>query len=128
MNLLLDTHLLLWFALLSPRLSRAACELIQNPRNLIYFSSVSIWEVAIKTSLGRADFNVDAARLQQQLLADGLVEISLTGRDSLGVAALPAIHRDLFDRVLIAQAETRGLTFVTADKIAAKYPGKILRV
>ena len=128
MILLLDTHIVLWFAELSPKLSGRVLALIRDPENTVYFSVVSVWEIAIKNALGRADFSVDASRLRERMLNDGLLELPLSGDHVLGVQALPRIHNDLFDRVLIAQAQVENFTLVTADKDAGKYPGLILKV
>lgn len=101
---------------------------MEDDGNTVYFSSVSIWEVVIKAGLGRPDFTVDPSQLRRQLLANGYLELALTGRDVLRVASMPPLHKDLFDRVLIAQAHIEELTFVTSDATAAAYPGAILKV
>ncbi|MEL6992833.1 MAG: type II toxin-antitoxin system VapC family toxin [Pseudomonadota bacterium] len=125
MNLLLDTHLLLWSAFASDRLSPAAREAIADPTNDLWFSAVSLWEVAIKRSLDRPDFQVEPGTLRAGLLANGYREQVLTGSHCLGQMQLSAIHRDPFDRILVAQAQGEGLTLLTADATVARYPGPV---
>ena len=89
------------------------------------FSAASIWEVAIKNGLGRADFSVDPRVLRRGLLEHGYVELPVTGAHAAAVDVLPDIHRDPFDRLLIAQAHAEGLTLLTADRVIGRYPGPI---
>jgi PIN domain nuclease of toxin-antitoxin system len=128
MRLLLDTHLLLWAAGEPRRLSRKARGLIADESNALFFSSASIWEVAIKGSLGRADFQVDAGQLLQGLLANGYEELAVSGRHAAQVAHLPPLHADPFDRMLVAQARAEGMTLLTADDQVAQYRMPIQRV
>lgn len=121
MKLLLDTHVLLWAAGDPTRLSRAARDLLGAPENQLVFSSVSIWEVSIKASLGRDDFRVDARRLWRMLLANGYQELSLTGEHAVVVEHLPWLHKDPFDRILIAQSRVESITLLTADQAVAEY-------
>ncbi|SFL93326.1 type II toxin-antitoxin system VapC family toxin [Methylobacterium pseudosasicola] len=125
MSYLLDTHILLWAAAGSDRLTSAARRLIDDPANTHVFSAASLWEVAIKSGLGRNDFQVDAQRLRKGLIDSGYVELPVTGAHAAAVAGLPPVHRDPFDRLLIAQAQVEGLEFVTADRILAQYGGPI---
>ncbi|MCJ2055305.1 type II toxin-antitoxin system VapC family toxin [Methylobacterium sp. J-048] len=125
MSYLLDTHILLWAAAGSDRLTSEARRLIEEPANTLVFSAASLWEVAIKNGLGRADFQVDAKRLRIGLLDNGYVELPVTGAHAAAVAGLPPIHRDPFDRLLIAQAQVEGLEFIAADRIIAQYGGPI---
>jgi len=125
MRLLLDTHILLWGAFEPERLSRAASSLIESPDNEISFSALSLWEIAIKTSRGRADFRVDAGVLRRGLFDNGYAEIAVTGAHAAALASLPPIHKDPFDRMLVAQAMIEGLTLLTADPAIAKYPGPV---
>jgi PIN domain nuclease of toxin-antitoxin system len=127
-RLLLDTHLLLWAAAEPEKLSPAARELIAAPENDLVFSAASLWEVAIKTSLGRPDFRVDAGALRRGLGEAGYDELPIFGRHVVAVGGLPALHKDPFDRLLVAQALTEGITLVTADEMVAAYPGPIRRV
>ncbi len=126
--LLLDTHLLLWAAASPQRLSDEVKDRLQDPRQPLVFSVASIWEVVIKSGLERPDFRVDARRLRRGLLNAGYRELGIVSEHILGVARLPAIHKDPFDRVLVAQAETEGLTLLTSDPVVARYPGSITLV
>lgn len=129
MNLfLLDTQLLLWSANQPERLPRAARNYILDSRNQLYFSSVSIWEVAIKQVLGRSGFDADAHMLLGRLLGAGYSEVVLTSEQAIKIGELPILHGDPFDRILIAQAMCEGLTLLTADSVVGKNPGPILLV
>lgn len=128
MNLLLDTHVLLWAAADAPRLGEDARDLISDENNALWFSAASIWEVAIKTGLGRPDFAVDPQLLRRGLLENGYNELSISARHAAGGTHLPAIHRDPFDRLLVAQATDEGLLLLTADDEVAFYPGPIRKV
>ena len=128
MKLLLDTHILLWAAEGNARLSDQARALLEAEDTLPFFSSVSIWEVAIKTGLGRDTFDVDPRLLRRGLLASGFVELPVTGEHAIEVRTLEAHHRDPFDRMLIAQSRVEGMTLVTADALILQYAGKIIRV
>ena len=125
MRLLLDTHILLWAAGEPERLSEAASSLIENADNEIVFSAVSLWEIAIKTGRGRDDFRIDAGLFRRNLFDNGYAELAMTGVHAAAVANLPPLHKDPFDRMLVAQAMTEGLTLVTSDPAVAKYPGPI---
>lgn len=125
MNLLLDTQLLLWSAVAPERLSAAARGLIEDDDNVLTFSVVSIWETTIKANLGRADFTVDPRRFRIRLLDGGYREMEVTGAHALAVGDLPLLHRDPFDRLLLAQARVEELVFVTTDRVLASYPGPI---
>ena len=128
MKLLLDTHVLLWTAGQPERLSTAARRLVSDVRNELLFSAASLWEIAIKGTLGRDDFAVDARVLRRGLLDNGYSELPVTGPHALGTAALPLLHKDPFDRLLLAQAHVEGLTLVTSDKVVAQYPGTVRRL
>ena len=125
MRLLLDTHVLLWAAGSPERLGAGALEAIEDPSNELHFSAASIWEVSIKSALGRDDFSVDAGALLRGLRYNGYVELPVTGSHAASVALLPRLHRDPFDRLLIAQAHTEALTLLTADRQVSQYPGPI---
>jgi PIN domain nuclease of toxin-antitoxin system len=121
LNLLLDTHLLLWAASEPQRLSTKARALLLDPSNQLVFSSASLWEITIKNGLERSDFNVDPRRLWRMLLVNGYRELSVTSEHTVAVNDLPPLHKDPFDRILVAQARVEGLTLLTADTIVAKY-------
>lgn len=123
--LLLDTHLLLWAAAEPGRLSVEAAALIEDEANALVFSAASLWEVAIKAGLGRADFTVDAGVLRRGLVDNGYRELAVTAAHACAVASLSPIHRDPFDRMLVAQALVEGMTLVTADAGLRGYPGAV---
>jgi PIN domain nuclease of toxin-antitoxin system len=125
LNLLLDTHLLLWTAFQPKQLSKAAVGFISDPGNALWFSVASIWEVAIKRGLDRPGFRVDPGVLRTGLLNNGYRELAVEGRHCLQLASLPPIHRDPFDRMLIAQVTSEGLTLLTTDQQVAQYSGPI---
>ncbi len=125
MKLLLDTHILLWAAGEPQRLSAEARTLLENPTNLLVFSAVSLWEVAIKNGLRRADFRVDARLLRRGLIDNGYEEMPILGEHAVQIAVLPEIHRDPFDRMLVAQAQVEGVTLLTMDPVVAQYPGPV---
>ena len=128
MKLLLDTQILLWAAGLPKRLSPAARKLLSDPQNTLLFSAASLWEVTIKKSLGRADFQVEPRVLRRGLLDNGYTELPITSQHAVTVDGLPDLHRDPFDRLLLAQALSEGISLVTSDAQLAKYPGPIRKV
>jgi len=128
MKLLLDTHLLLWAAGEPRRLSKAARALIDDPDNELLFSAASLWEVAIKRGLGRKDFKVDARLLRRGLLDNGYRELPILSDHVVATKSLPLIHRDPFDRILVAQATVEGITLLTIDSLLSQYPGPIRTV
>ena len=128
MKLLLDTHLLLWASGKPKRLPAAARKLINDPRNELLFSAASLWEITIKRSLGREDFRVDPRLLRRGLLDNGYVELAITGEHTIAVDSLPALHKDPFDRLLVAQSMVESVTLLTSDPLLAQYPGPIRRV
>jgi PIN domain nuclease of toxin-antitoxin system len=128
MKLLLDTHLLLWAAGEPQRLSKQARRLIDNPENELLFSAASLWEVAIKRGLGREDFKVDARLLRRGLLDNGYSELPIISGHVVATESLPLIHKDPFDRVLVAQATVEGVTLLTIDSLVSQYPGPIRTV
>jgi PIN domain nuclease of toxin-antitoxin system len=125
MRVLLDTHLILWAAARPDRLSAQAMAILENPATEPHFSAATIWEIAIKASVGRADFHADAAQLRNRLLQNGYGELPMTSRHAILAAALPPIHRDPFDRMLVAQALAEHLTLLTVDSTLAQYSGPI---
>lgn len=128
MRLLLDTHILLWAAGEPDQLSSKAKALIEDPENQLYFSAVSLWEISIKNKLGRVDFKVDLAVLRRNLIDNGFEEIAINSAHAIGVDALPNIHKDPFDRMLIAQTAVEGITLMTSDSIVAEYPVALVKV
>lgn len=128
MILLLDTRLLLWAAGEPQRLSAKARTLLLDPSNQLVFSSASLWEISIKSGLERSDFNVDPRRLWRMLLVNGYRELPVTSEHTIEVNDLPPLHKDPFDRILVAQARVEGLTLLTVDKAVAKYGDGVKRV
>ena len=125
MRLLLDTHLLVW-AMGSPeRLPAGLAPMLEDPRNTPVFSVASLWELVIKQALGRPDFRVEPALLRRALLDGGWQELPIQAQHALAVAALPPLHRDPFDRLLLGQATADGLLLITADQQLATYPGPV---
>jgi PIN domain nuclease of toxin-antitoxin system len=127
-KLLLDTQLLLWAAGQPERLSAAARKLLNDPRNELSFSAASLWEVAIKSSLGREDFRVEPRLLRRGLLDNGYVELPITSQHAVNIDGLPPLHKDPFDRLLVVQALSEGITLLTADAQLAEYPGPVRKV
>ena len=125
MKLLLDTHLLLWAAEGSKRVPRNARALMADPENELLFSVASLWEIVIKRGLKRSDFRVDARVLRRGLIDNGYHELPILSEHAVAINSLPPIHKDPFDRLLIAQATVEGITLLTDDTIVAKYPGPV---
>lgn len=134
MKALLDTHLLLWAAIASDRmpssgsLSAEARALIEDEANELFFSPASVWEVAIKNALGRADFRVDPHLFRRALLDSGYIELSITSLHTATIANLPDHHRDPFDRLLVAQATVEGIPLFTNDETVALYTASPIRL
>ncbi|MCU0623416.1 MAG: type II toxin-antitoxin system VapC family toxin [Gemmatimonadaceae bacterium] len=127
MKLLLDTQILLWASAQPGRLKPGTRRMLGDTEHTLLFSAASLWEIAIKASLGREDFNADPRVLRRALLDNGYVELAISGAHAAAVLDLPPIHRDPFDRLLVAQAQVEGITLITADAIVARYPGPIRR-
>lgn len=128
MKLLLDTHLLLWAAGQPDRLSDEARALIDAPENELFFSAASLWEVVIKRGLGREDFQADARLLRRGLLDNGYSELPIGSEHAVAIESLPPLHKDPFDRILVAQAQVEGITLLTVDPLVAQYPGPVRSV
>ncbi len=128
MNLLLDTHLILWAAGLPHKLSDEARALLDDPGNVPLFSAASLWEIVIKRGLGRDDFQVEPALLRRGLIDNGWRELPITSEHALAVERLPPLHKDPFDRILLAQADVEGAMLLTADAVVAGYPGLVRKV
>jgi PIN domain nuclease of toxin-antitoxin system len=125
---LLDTQLLLWLAIAPERLPATLGGNLSDRRLPLLYSVVSLWEVAIKTSLGKPGFLVDAAHLRDGLKQQGLQELGIEPEHCLAVQHLPWIHRDPFDRLLVSQAIQAGLTLLTADRILSGYGSQVVWV
>lgn len=125
MKLLLDTHLLIWAAESAARVPRRARSLMSAPGNELLFSVASLWEIAIKSKLNRRDFQVDPRVLRRGLIDNGYQELPIFSEHAVAIDALPLIHKDPFDRLLIAQATVEGITLLTDDATVARYPGPV---
>lgn len=128
MRLLLDTHLVLWAVATSNRLPTRARELLEDASNEIYCSAASLWEIAIKSALRRADFDVDLRLLRAALPEMAILELPVDGRHIEQLATLPSLHKDPFDRLLIAQALAEPLVLLTSDAALAAYGEGVLVV
>ena len=128
MQLLLDTHLLVWAMGEPERLDPALVHLLEDPMNTPVFSVASLWELVIKRGLDRPDFRLEPPLLRQALLEGGWRELPVEAHHVLVVGQLPALHRDPFDRLLLAQAQADGLLLITADQQLAQYPGPVRRM
>ena len=132
MKLLLDTHVLVWTVgqmASEPghAMSVATRALLEDDANELYFSSVGVWEVAIKSARGKPAFRIDPHLFRRALLESGYVELVITSEHAAAVASLPPIHQDPFDRMLIAQATVEGMLLLTNDEMIVRYPGPIRR-
>lgn len=121
MRLLLDTHFLLWSMAASRRLPPAVRELLTDPQNAVFYSAASIWEIAIKSALRRRDFHIELPRLLRALPRAGFEELPVSAAHAARVASLPALHKDPFDRLLVAQALVEPLMLLTNDAQLGRY-------
>ena len=128
MKFLLDTHLLLWAAGDTKRLSAKARKLLNEPTSELFFSAASLWEIATKRGLDRDDFKVDARILRRRLLDNGYKELTISSEHAVATDSLPPIHKDPFDRILIAQAMVEGITLLTSDAVVAQYSVAVRKV
>ena len=123
MNLLLDTHIALWWLGDTPELPDAVRDVVQDADNVVYISAATIWEIAIKRALGKLEVGDEYLT---EIAEQGFVELPIRWQHAQRVEALPMLHRDPFDRLLIAQAQTLGLTLVTTDALIRKYSVSVL--
>jgi PIN domain nuclease of toxin-antitoxin system len=126
-RLLPDTHMLLWLADDSPNLPTSAADLLRSEENEVFFSAASIWEISIKYGLHRPHFVVDPRMLRKGLLKIGFKELPIVSEHVIAVSNLPNIHRDPFDRLLVAQAQVESLMLMTTDKKLAQYGPHVKR-
>lgn len=124
MRLLLDTHVLLWWLADDPLLGDEARRAIRDPSSSVWVSAASLWEISIKSALGHLSVGCDD--LASELEAAGLVALPISWHHALAAGALPKLHRDPFDRMLVAQAQLEGLHLVTRDPLVAAYDVAIL--
>jgi PIN domain nuclease of toxin-antitoxin system len=124
---LLDTHAFLWWIADDARLSRRASVLIQDAGNEVLFSAASAWEIAIKAQLGRIAFENDLLEfIPRQVAANGFVNLPITVDHALQVCRLPLLHRDPFDRILIAQSQVEKLPLLTSDAAIGRYDVEVI--
>lgn len=128
MRLLLDTHVLLWSLSDARRLPGSVRDAIESGENEILFSAASIWEVAIKAQVLRADFGVDVETIVAAARETRFTELAITAQHAAAVAGLPLHHKDPFDRLLIAQALIEPARLVTSDKMLAAYSKDLVRL
>jgi PIN domain nuclease of toxin-antitoxin system len=128
MRLLLDTHLLVWIASDPAKLSRLLRQLVQDPVNELFFSTAALWEIIVKSALGQRSFHCDPYALRAGLLANGYKELPITGDHAFVLLTLPPLHRDPFDRIMIAQAIFEGMKLLTVDEKVLLYPGPVQKV
>lgn len=127
MNVLLDTHVFLWWIDNNPNLSSRACGIISDAGNAIFLSAVSGWEIAIKARLGKLTLPGDLERfIADQLVVNAFSSLPIQLSHALHVYTLPAIHRDPFDRILVAQGQLEDMPILTADSQIAKYPVEVI--
>ena len=127
MNLLLDTHIVLWSSAAKDRLPKGAASILADGEHTLWVSAVTFWEVAIKRSLNKPDFRIDVAPLRAGLLRNGYFELPIDGTHALELSKLPMYHTDPFDRLLLAQAIAEGMILLTSDRALADY-GEHVRV
>ena len=124
LKVLLDTHAYLWWLADDPELSYEARDILADPRTSAYVSAASIWEIAIKVKLGRLALGSAGTMADlEAITGNDFTELPIRARHAAAAGALPRHHEDPFDRMLVAQAIVEGLTLVTSDPAAAKYPG-----
>ena len=121
MRYLIDTHILIWQAQDSVRLSPAARTLLQDPHHTLVFSVVSLWEIVIKNTRSHGEFSVNPVALRDGMLRSGYLEFAVEAEHVLEVGRLEPLHNDPFDRLLLAQARVEGLTLLTADREVLAY-------
>ena len=121
MNFLLDTHILIWAAISPHKFSSELVGLLSDPSNHLYFSSASIWEISVKKSLGKRDFKISSKKLHDGLIENGYKEIKVSALHAMEVIKLPYIHRDPFDRILVAAAIWENMPLLTNDSKLSPY-------
>lgn len=128
MNLLLDTHIALWAITDSPKLSQKARELIESPKTTIWISVASLWEIAIKYSLGRGDMPISSQQAISYFRESGYRFFAVEAEHAVAVEELPSHHQDPFDRILVAQALIEPMRLMTYDSLVALYSDTIIKI
>jgi len=128
LNLLLDTHVALWAITDSPKLLQKARELILSPKVNVWISTASIWEIAIKHSLGRGDMPVSSREAMRYFQESGFRFLAIEPEHAVAIGDLPAHHQDPFDRILVAQALMEPMRLITHDAVVALYSDTIIKI
>jgi PIN domain nuclease of toxin-antitoxin system len=118
LKILLDTHILLWWLDANPLLPQEAIALIRDPENTIFVSAVTLWEIWLKQSLGKLRL---PANFLERLAAESFESLPLTAAQTVRIAHQEWVHRDPFDRILVAQAQAENLVLLTVDEVLAGY-------
>jgi len=126
MKLLLDTHILLWAAGEPQKLPVKIRQLIEDKENTLFFSAASIWEIVMKNGLGRNDFQIEPRMFRSALMDNGYLEVPITSEHVLFVHDLPPLHKDPFDRILVAQSSIEGMAVLTVDQAVIDYGGTVI--
>ena len=126
MKLLLDTHILLWAAGEPQKLPVKIRQLIEDEENTLFFSTASIWEIVMKNGLGRSDFQIEPRMFRSALMDNGYLEVPITSEHVLFVHDLPPLHKDPFDRILVAQSSIEGMALLTVDQAVIDYGGTVM--
>ena len=127
MSYLLDMHIFLWWVLNHPNLSRSMRATIADPNHDVYVSAASAWEMTFKSSIGKLTLPSSPERwIKEQLRLNAFLPLPISIEHALAVASLPPLHKDPFDRIIIAQANVEGLTLITDDAIIPQYAVKVL--
>jgi len=126
MKALMDTHTFIWWDSDLSRLSARALAVLQDPATLALLSVVSVWEILIKSQLGKLSLRLQLDQILAEQIGNGLQILQVTLEHALGLEALPDVHKDPFDRLLIAQARVEGATLLSADAVFARYPVSVL--
>jgi PIN domain nuclease of toxin-antitoxin system len=128
LNLLLDTHVALWAITDSPKLPKKAREMIESPKSSVWISAATVWEIAIKHSLGRGDMPVSSQDALRYFRESGYRFLSVEPEHAAAVEDLAAHHADPFDRILVAQALTEPMRLITHDPMVARYSDTIIKI
>lgn len=127
MNYLLDTHILLWTLVDPDKVPRPMRRIVEDTENRVWFSAASIWEIAIKHSLAKAHFAVEPATIWKAARETGIEELAVTAEHAVGVDTLPSLHKDPFDRLLVAQARAAGMKLLSVDPQVNAYFVRVKR-
>jgi PIN domain nuclease of toxin-antitoxin system len=123
---LLDTHTLIWYINGEPELSEHAKTAIEAENTINFVSIASLWEMAVKISLGKLELRTPFTQIGRQIEENGFAVLPLTFEDTLTISTLPFYHRDPFDRIIIVQSFNNGLTLISKDKNFDLYKAKLL--